>query len=274
MKTERITQMEKFICEQNVVTISELLDRFQISTSTLRRDLDELERHGKIKKIYGGAKQAESTEKPPVGLMTYDERAITNQQAKSLIARRAAEMISENDTIFIDTGSSTVPLLQYLQHFKHLTIVTNSILVLSSTLNMPQFTVIGLPGVVKNKTASLIGEQCVHMLERYRFHKAFMACSSFSLSDGASNSSVEEHDIKRKVMTRSLQKYLLVDASKFGRSSLLSFASPRDFNCIITDKEPDPDYVQYFREYNIQLIVTEDDGGMLADRREDPSAVR
>jgi len=256
MKTERIYQIQEYISRRGVVTIKELMEQFRVSLNTIRRDLNELERLGKIEKIYGGAKCTEATLSASNALISYTEREVRNSLEKDAIARQAAAMIQEDDTIFIDTGTSTVPLLRHLRSFEHLTIVTNSVYVLYSALELPQFTVIGLPGIEKRKTASLVGDQCVQMLERYRFSKAFMACTTFSLSDGASNSSVEEFDIKRMVMSRSAEKYLLVDASKFGKASLLTFAGPDEFDYVITDTLPDPEYIRFFEEHNIRLITS------------------
>lgn len=256
MKTKRLQLMEEYINSRDVVTIPELLEKFQISMNTVRRDLSELERKGKIKKIYGGAKRAEPSGNSSDFLIEYAERNNKNAAQKYAIAHKASSFISEDDIIFIDTGTSTVPLFQQLTSFHHLTIVTNSIYVLYSALDVPQFTVIGLPGTLKHKTASLVGEQCVQMIKQYNFSKAFMACSAFSLENGASNSSMEEYTIKREVIARSAERHLLIDASKFNKSSLMSYAAADDFDYVITEQMPDQKYVHYFKEHDIRLVLS------------------
>ena len=257
MKTERIRQIEQYINEKDVVTIPELLDYFKVSINTIRRDLNELEQEGKIEKIYGGAKKKDSDERPPEGLIGYTERIVKNQEVKYRIAEKASSYISEEDTIFIDTGTSTVPLLQTLSSFHHLTIITNSIYVLYSALDMPQFTVIGLPGVIKNKTASLVGDPCLEMIDRYNIGKAFMACSAFSITGGVSNSSIEEFEIKRKILRRCSQSFLLVDSSKFNRTAMMTFARPEDFDYIITEEKPADEYLKYFESHRIGLVLAD-----------------
>ena len=167
MKSERIEQIEQYICGHEIVTMQELLDEFGISMNTLRRDLNELSARGSIEKVYGGARK--KTAEPLRGdqLASYSERNVRNREQKEQIAQLAAAFVEEDDMIFIDTGTSTVPMLSHLQSFQHLTIITNSVYVLHSALEYPRFTVIGLPGNLKHKTASLIGEQCLEMLGRY-----------------------------------------------------------------------------------------------------------
>lgn len=262
MKTERVLQIEQYIVNHEIVSTQELMDHFHISVNTLRRDLSELERKGTIQKIYGGAKKSDvnaDPEKPNLFLKNYSERDTINSLTKSLIAQKAAAMVMDNDIIFIDTGTSTVPLLKYLTNYHHLTIITNSVYVLYNALNIPNFTVVGLPGVLKAETASLVGDQCMKMIDQYNISKAFMACTTFSLENGVCNSSMEEYSIKRKVIAKSSVNYLLVDSSKFDRSSLLTFAVPEDFQYIITDQMPDKKYTDYFSRHHIELILA--DGG-------------
>ena len=226
MKEKRISQLEEYIRKNEVVTIEELCDTFQVSVNTIRRDLNQLSDKGIITKIYGGARSAEVT-----------------------------ESTGANDTIFLDTGTSTVPVLGFLSHLNHITVITNSIYVLQSSINYPQFTTIALPGVVKPKAASLVGEQCLSAIQIYHINKAFFACTSFSLEAGASNASPEEYAVKQAVLQNSSEHILLVDSSKFDRSSLLTYAKPDAFQHIITDKNPDDRYLRYFEDHGIRILV-------------------
>lgn len=254
MKEKRISQLEEYIRKNEVVTIEELCDTFQVSVNTIRRDLNQLSDKGIITKIYGGARSAEVTESTGA-LLPYPERFTQHSEEKARIARAASKLVHENDTIFLDTGTSTVPVLGFLSHLNHITVITNSIYVLQSSINYPQFTTIALPGVVKPKAASLVGEQCLSAIQIYHINKAFFACTSFSLEAGASNASPEEYAVKQAVLQNSSEHILLVDSSKFDRSSLLTYAKPDAFQHIITDKKPDDRYLRYFEEHGIRLLV-------------------
>ncbi len=257
MKLDRLNQIELYISEKKVVTIKELCQLFNVSLNTIRRDLKLLKAEGKIETVYGGAKLHNDAESSSEVLKAYSERNVKNSYEKKLVAQAASKLIHDNDTIFIDTGTSTVPLIRHLTPFHHLTVVTNSIYVLYSCLDFPQITTIGLPGILKHKTASLVGDQCERMIDLYHINKAFMACSAFSILNGACNSSPEELSIKKKIMEKSQERYLLLDDSKIDTSSLLTFAMPGDFDQVITDKQPSDKYIQYFKEHAIRLIVAE-----------------
>ncbi|WP_308540066.1 DeoR/GlpR family DNA-binding transcription regulator [uncultured Murdochiella sp.] len=256
MKKERLLELEKFIDQNGLVTIDELCDQFQVSLSTIRRDLDALAAEKSIQKVYGGARSIKNTEEGSFLLKSYEERHSAHALEKQIIAKQAASFIEENDIIFIDTGSSTVPIMDFLRPFHHITVITNSILVLLRGLEYPNLTVVGLPGLVKSKTASLVGASCLEAIEAYNsVLKSFMACSAIDLTHGASNSSLDEFEIKKKIIAYSRMKYLLVDSSKFDHVALKTFAEIRDFDGIITDSVPRQDYVQYCDENQVRLYI-------------------
>lgn len=257
MRSERIQLVQKYIAQKDMVTIKELCDHFGVSVNTVRRDLNVLEKENRIRKVYGGARRVtpEIRESDPNFLISYSQRNIKNPEEKRIIAKKAVSYVHEDDTIFIDTGTSTVSMMQYLKSFRHLTILTNSIYVMYYGIEARDLNIIGLPGVVKSKTASLVGAPCLDMLDNYVVNKAFMACSSFSLEYGVANSSMEEYSIKKKVMERSLEHFLLVDSSKFDKSSLIAYAQPKDFQYIITERMPSSKYTDYFNEHQVQLVL-------------------
>lgn len=255
MRVERIREMENYIGTRQVVTIPELCKKFKVSVNTVRRDLNVLENRDAIKKIYGGAQKKDRSDMQSDILSTYTDRNVINAREKERVAKCAASLVRENEVIFIDTGTSTVPMLKYLSSVPHLTIVTNSVYILHSCLEFPQFTAIGLPGMLKHKTASLVGDECLRSMNAYNIHTAFMAASAFSIEDGASNSSLEEFAIKKKVLLQSERHVLLLDSGKLDRSSLASFARADEFHAIILDKEPPKRYLQYCSEKQIDLLI-------------------
>ncbi|MDY5841789.1 MAG: DeoR/GlpR family DNA-binding transcription regulator [Peptoniphilaceae bacterium] len=258
MKRERLLELEKYIERNGLVTMDEMCEHFNVSLSTIRRDLDILAARKSIQKVYGGARPIKSADESSSLLKSYEERHSANAVEKQIIAKSAASLIHEDDIIFIDTGTSTVPIMDYLRHLQHITIITNSILVLLRGLEYPNLTVIGLPGIVKSKTASLIGPPCLEAIEAYNsVEKSFMACSAIDLKNGASNSSLDEYEIKKKIIEYSKTNYLLVDHTKFNKVALKTFAEIRDFDAIITDKTPEEKYLNSMNENRVSLMLAE-----------------
>lgn len=259
MKAARIQQIEDYIRRNDIVKIHELCENFNVSINTIRRDLKYLKQKGTIDIIYGGAKLHNSV--PDIGevsspLKAFSERNIRNSGEKSLVCQEAAKLVKNNDILFIDSGTSTVPMVPYLSSFKHLTIITNSIYVAYACVDYPQMTTIVLPGILKNKTGSLVGEQCEKICRMYNINQAFMACTAFSLESGASIASLENHPIKKLVMQKSNYRHLLLDSSKLKKTSLLPYAQADEFNSIIIDKMPPEEYWHYFKSHGVELYVS------------------
>lgn len=115
-----------------------------------------------------------------------------------------------------------------------------------------------MPGIVKSKTASLIGPPCLKAIEAYNsVEKSFMACSAIDLKNGASNSFLDEYEIKKKIIEYSKTNYLLVDHTKFNKVALKTFAEIRDFDAIITDKTPEEKYLNSMNENRVSLMLAE-----------------
>lgn len=255
MRVKRIDQIEEYIQENKSVSLDKLCEIFEVSKNTLRRDIDVLTKRGTVSKVYGGVTAVETYSNNVKGLIPYTERNIKNQEEKQRIARSAAAHIKSGDTVFIDTGTSTLDILDYLGDISNVTVITNSVLVLSKALNYPTLNVIALPGTLKNGTASMVGLGCIEYLRRYNIKKAFMACTAIAES-GASNASAEEYEIKKVALEQSEQHFVLVDHTKFDKVSLMTFCQLSDIDCLITDQMPSEKYTGLFRQHGITLELS------------------
>lgn len=257
MRAKRIDQVETYILENKSVSIDKLCETFDISKNTVRRDLDVLTKKGTVAKVYGGAISTEPNGSNYKPLTSFNERNIKNSEAKIKIVKQASKFVNEGDTIFIDTGTSTLGIIDYLGHLNKLTIITNSIELIYKAQAYANITIIGLPGILKRDTSSLVGSVCFKQLKTYNIDKAFMACTAISLKGGVTNASFEEYEIKKTALEVSHEHYLLVDHSKFDKTSLMTYSTVDQFDCIITDTKPNKDYIEYFNNKNIHLEIAE-----------------
>ncbi|MDO4296565.1 MAG: DeoR family transcriptional regulator, partial [bacterium] len=115
MRISRIDQLEHYILEHKSVSIDTLCEVFQISKNTVRRDLDVLLTRGNVEKVYGGVIACDNNSGIPE-LISFNERNIKNREAKNKIAALAASHVREKDIIFIDTGTTTVSIIDHLAH--------------------------------------------------------------------------------------------------------------------------------------------------------------
>ncbi|WP_313579305.1 DeoR/GlpR family DNA-binding transcription regulator [Lacrimispora sp.] len=254
MRISRIDQLEQYILEHRTASIDAMCEEFKISKNTLRRDLEILVARGTVEKVYGGVIACENASPIP-NLVTFHERAGRNAQSKQRIAALAASFVREKDIIFIDSGTTTMSIVDHLAHLSTVTVITNSLQVINKSMNYPNINLIVLPGSLKRDTASLVGSSCVEYLEDYNIVRAFMACTAISLQAGVCNASTEEYIIKKTALKKSQKHYLLADSSKFGRTSLMTFGEIGQFDCILTEQMPDEEFSSYCKDQDCAIQI-------------------
>ena len=235
MKADRIQEMERYVLQRGAATMEELRVHFDISMNTVRRDVAELLRRGTVDKVYGGV-CARPTEH---ALTPYEVRRRGSESAKAAIGRRAAQMVHDGDIIFIDSGTTTLQMIDCLAERRDLTIITNNLEAIIRALPLENITIIVLPGQVRRKTHSLTGDDAVQYLRRFNIAKAFMAATGLS-SHGVTNSSPLEYEIKKCAMDNAETTVLLISQSKFGATGLMTYAQPENFDILVTDNAPSP----------------------------------
>lgn len=250
MRSQRIAEIEQYIYAHKTVTLDELCEVFQVSKNTIRRDIEEIIQNPDIVKTYGGVMINTQTKKL---LVSFTERNINRQDAKRMIAAKAASFVEDGDSIFIDSGTTTLYMLEYLKN-KKITLLTNNIEVMVQAIPYENINLISLSGTLNRKTLSLTGNNAARLLSTYNVKKAFLAATGITIENGATNSSPEETCIKEMAVKKSLEKYLLVDSSKFGVVSLLTYGNVEDFTGIITDGVPADAFLEYAEEHQVKVI--------------------
>lgn len=241
---------EKILKELEInraVKVTDLAKELDTSESTIRRDIAELDRIGKLKKVFGGAIPSES------GMISMPtdvaERDAINIEEKERIARYAATLIEDGDFVYIDAGTTTYRMIEYLENNKA-TYVTNGI-VNAQMLVQKGFNVYMIGGMLRPMTEAAIGSSAVEALKKYNFTKCFMGSNGIDLNRGFSTPDISEAAMKTAAIQKSCISFILADHTKFDRISSVTFASI-DQAYIITDRVDDP---RYLTEAKIKEIV-------------------
>ena len=250
IKEKRIKKIQDYVLEHQSASLDELVDAFDVSKNTIRRDVQELVDRGELKKVYGGVSSIHKK------LESFQERSVRNQEQKELIAKKAASFVEDGDFIFIDSGTTTIEMFEYLKE-KHLTIFTNNIDLIVSALPHEKINVISIGGMLERKTSSFVSPQNMDLLKDYNIKKAFMASTGISLSNGVTNASPLESELKKTIVSRSSEVYLLVDHDKFDKYGLMTYCSLDDIDYLVTDKMPNDTYQEYAKNHNIQLVLAD-----------------
>lgn len=256
MKAKRIEELEQYIIEKQSASLDHLCDVFNISKVTLRRDLDELVERGNIKKVYGGVMAVDSLDAKIRGIATYDGRSVEHPDDKRLVAQLATNLIHDNDVVYIDSGTTTMYMPDYMQNKKNVTVITNSVPLLVKLMPMNNIKTIMLPGVVQSGSESTVGSDCIQYLKKWHVQKAFMACSAIN-EEGVFTSIPEENDIRETALKQSMRHILLVDNSKVGETSLMIYSQLNDYHIVVTNQTTEEKYQRLFAEYNIINVHSE-----------------
>ena len=252
MKADRMLEMEQYILQQGSATMEELRAHFDVSMNTVRRDVTALLKRGTVEKVYGGvcARKNEQT------LTPYEVHRRGSEGAKALIGKQAAGLVRDGDIIFIDSGTTTLHMIDYLADKRDLTIITNNLEAINRAIPLENITIIALPGQVRRKTHSLTGDDAVRYLKRFNIRMAFMAATGLS-SHGVTNSSPMEYEIKKCAVESAETTVLLISRAKFGVTGLMTFAQPEDFDMLVTDEAPSPEDEARLKASGTLLIVAE-----------------
>lgn len=217
---ERFAEIIRVVKRDGAATVPELAKLLEASESTIRRDLVQLDRLGKVRKVHGGATAVRELE--PVQERDMQEKYSRNIEDKRTIAAYAATLVRPNDFVFLDAGSTTEQLAAYLTE-KNAVYVTNGI-TLAQKLAQRGMQTLLVAGRVKATTDAVIGTEAVASLQHYHFSKGFFGTNGITLEEGFTTPDVEEAINKQVAMEHCHKCYVLADASKFTELSNVSFA--------------------------------------------------
>lgn len=232
---ERLQKIQELVEEKKSVSTQELMETLDISESTARRDLTVLASQGRISKVRGGAmaKVAQYTTRDD----TVSERKDKNLEAKRQIAKYAAALIEPNDFVYLDAGTTTELIIDYLTE-KNVVFVTNAVSH-ARKLSQAGYTTYILGGEFKATTEAIVGDEAVAGLQKYNFTKGFWGTNGISRTEGFSTPDVKEAMIKKISMSRCKNCYVLSDASKFSQISCVKFAEFANADIITTELSED-----------------------------------
>lgn len=204
-----------------------------VSEATIRRDLDEMSLEGKVERTRGGA--ILPIEKSTSFEHVYQEKAQLMITEKKAIGKYAAGHIQDGDTIFLDSGTTSLQVGMNLAKKKDLTVFTYDLFIANSIILDSTSTLIVTGGIRRNDFGVLTGPMVQNFIRDIRVSKAFLTADSVDTDFGVSNASFHEVDIKKQLIHSGRYVYLLADHSKFGKTAMAHVCSLHDINEIIVD---------------------------------------
>ena len=254
---ERQELIERLLLDEGRVSVMELARRFEVTTETVRRDLDQLERTGALRRVHGGAV---TRERDSIAEPTLAERSQRRSAAKSAIARRALEIIGDRfrGSVYLDAGTTTQAVATQMAERLSgaggkVEIVTHA-MTLAHTLagaSDADLTVIG--GRVRTATAAAVGSDTVRAIERLRPDIAFIGTNGISASFGLSTPDPDEAAVKSAIVRAARRVVVVADADKLGSELLVSFAPLDAIDVLVTDAAPDAELAAALSDAQVEV---------------------
>jgi len=248
---ERQLKIQSILSENGEAKLSELELLFpDISTMTLRRDLEKLETLGDIVRTRSGAKSVAYLSR--LKEAQYSERESVNTAEKSYIAQKAYRYIAQGSSVFLDAGTTITTLSRLLSNEKLFVITTAPNIALECSKN-PNITVFMTGGQLSSSNLSLSGASALGFLDHINIDIAFMAASGFTWRSGFTCGNFDECQIKKAVIDKAQKVIMLMDSAKSGKSHPFTFAALQDIDLLITDDKIDVEALEEFGKLGVEV---------------------
>lgn len=249
---ERRRQIAAMVKEHGKVRVSDLSKLYRISEVSIRTDLSELEQIGALERVHGGAIAPHR----PYYNMGFDERLVTNRDEKRRIAQTAAKLVSEGDTIVINSGTTSLYFTEEILTVPNIKIVTNSLLVAQAAKGSLNTEIILLGGLFAPNNRYTYGETAVHQMQNYRVDKAVLSVDGVSAEDGITDYYYLEAELCRQMLSRAHKTIVLADYTKIGRSSFANIGQLEDIDVLVTNREANVTELDQVREKGIEVHLS------------------
>jgi DeoR/GlpR family transcriptional regulator of sugar metabolism len=248
---ERFARIEARLRARPRVSVNQLSRSLHVSTVTIRHDLAELERRGRLVRIHGGAVASDKADHE----LNFEYRAGLEHSAKRRIGKQAASLVRDGDSIFIDASTTALELARAVRNRRELTVITNSLRSALELAISPTITVIMPGGIVRREAFSLVGMWSEDMLREFNIGRAFVGARGFTLDKGLTDVHPDEVALKRAIVGISKQVVALIDHTKWDQVALASFCPVDGIACIITDRAAPRKLVEAARRRDIEVTL-------------------
>jgi DeoR/GlpR family transcriptional regulator of sugar metabolism len=253
MSAERKERIQELIEEKGEIRLRELNELFPgLSTMTLRRDLDALEKEGLVIRTHGGAVSVKRLAVKGGEENPYEIRAQENKDAKLAIAQKVLHLVEEGRSLYFDSGSTIMSLAEILPN-ERFSVLTSGLNIALEIQKRSLPTVMTVGGLINRNTLSASGPAAIKLLESVNIDLAFMAASGFSVERGFTVANVYESELKKAVVKEAREVIVLIDSSKIDKNLPFTYATLAEIDAIACEKPLPPEVEAAVREANVNI---------------------
>lgn len=240
------------VIDKGSVTITELAAGTGVSEATVRRDLKALADGKQVQLVHGGAAQLRVSD------YSFRAKARRNYEAKKIIGRLAAELIGDDEQVFLDSGTTCFEMAPLLMRKRGLTIIANSARLVMELPESSGMNIITLGGHYRPDRMDTVGPLAIATLDQLRGYVAFVGADGLSMDFGLAASDMESAFLFRQAVRNARQTCLLVDHSKFLAPSLFKIVDWGAISRVVTDRPPPPEWAEFLRAGKIEVVCPQE----------------
>lgn len=231
------------------VNVGELSKEFDVSEVTIRNDLANLEKNNLLVRAHGGAFKTNALALPVT------EKKKFNLESKKAIGKAAAKIIQENDSIILDSGTTTFEISNNLGKFERLSVISNAIDIINNLSNYDNLEVMVPGGFLKEFSMSLVGSMAERNFRQLHCNKLFLGVDGFKADVGVYTYHIEEANLNQLMIDIAEEVIIVADSSKFKKIGFAFIAGFNKIHKVITDKDIEPQYVRMLERNNVEVII-------------------
>lgn len=252
---DRRSLIANTVLEKGKVYLTDMVEQFQITETSIRRDLIILESKGQLKRIHGGAVSVSGNSR----IESFVEKMHLNNNAKERIGFAAAQMVKPRNVVLFDSGTTTLQIVRQipaeLRLSTSITMVTNSMPISQEVLAWPAPNLIILGGIYLPDYQATAGPQTLQQLQDLTADIVFLGTDGLTIEGGASTVNILMAEVDRLMTERARRVVLVTDSSKLGRISFVPVKALNAFHMIITDTDAQPDMVENIRQQGVEVLL-------------------
>lgn len=235
-QVERRQKILELLREQRTLKSADLADRFGVNQATVRRDLQALAEEFGVRLVHGGATILAAGANPVLDEVDLETKQVTNLEAKTQIAQKAAALIEDGDTIALNAGSTVELILDYLRpDVRSLTVLTLGLNIAWRAAKLRDVSLFVAGGYYRPSSQALIGPTAIHALAGLHVDKAFLGAVAVDIDAGWTHPSHTEVETNQLLVRNARRRYLVADSTKFGRVAFAGICPLTEFDAFVVD---------------------------------------
>jgi len=257
LQERRQNEIIQILQREEEIRVSEVSELFGVSQNTIRRDLEELEKMGLVKKVYGGAI---ISEKFPTSDLPYRIRESSMVEEKKEIGSIVSKLIQNGESIILDLGTTTLEIAKNLHEKAHLTVITNNFSIVEELRRNPHIQLIVAGGEYRETSKGCVGGYTEEFFSKiYQVDRTFLSCGGITPEQGVMNPNHYELKTKREMIRAGQEVYVVTTSDKIGKTSFASVCPLSEVDAIITDKHLPEEKIKTFQKLEVKVIRESED---------------